>query len=209
MLRSLFVRDRRPKYTRDVCCTQRSTEERLSEGSREQRRSESAACGRSYPAPPLHRVEDSLQRAEGRQAWAGLLVQLQSDQGLVPTHLHLKHDPVLIWRRARTHTHNGQCGQEILKIQEYMNKGFVRKSTTLCKCMHTHTLKLTLWVFHWFPVLAAVVHAEHKSIQNERHDDGHDHLERTHTQRIRKAHCSVTHIPADAQASPWSRCRRS
>lgn len=41
-----------------------------------------------------------------------------------------------------------------------------------------HTLGLTFWVFQWFPVFAAVVHAEHKRIQNERHNDGHHHLEK-------------------------------
>lgn len=44
-----------------------------------------------------------------------------------------------------------------------------------------NSLGPTLWVLQWFPVLAAVVHAEHKRIQNERHDDGHHHLEREQT----------------------------
>lgn len=36
----------------------------------------------------------------------------------------------------------------------------------------------TFWVLQLFPVFAAVVHTEHKSVENERHNDGHHHLER-------------------------------
>lgn len=51
---------------------------------------------------------------------------------------------------------------------------------------HTHVDKMsqknqlgpTLWVLQLLPVLATVVHAEHKSIKNERHNNGHHHLER-------------------------------
>lgn len=39
----------------------------------------------------------------------------------------------------------------------------------------------TFWVLRLFPVLAAVVHAEHKRVKDERHNDGHHHLERVQT----------------------------
>lgn len=63
----------------------------------------------------------------------------------------------------------------------------------------------TLRVLQGLSVLAAVVHAEHKCIQNECHNDGHHHLDKEQT--IRHLSQASEHNSSEdtlaAQPSPW------
>lgn len=82
------------------------------------------------------------------------------------------------------------------------NKVFVEYLQMLPECnkhtlIHRHTLGPTLWVIHRLPILAAVVHAEHKRIKNERHNDRHHHLGRARAKR--HTHATNTRSPLNRE----------